>query len=294
MAGGIFSDPACATAGCGRPTTDAYLCWTCRDTLTSELAHIIEFRLGGHRGVPLPGLAAELTTTLLRSDHVGSESVGWIRYTPDNALPYAQHASDAADRLRNTLSTWIRDLWEINGGDDIGPLNCANSLVDMARWLQLRPSWMALHPAAGELYTDIIGAITHAWRVVDRAPERAYSGICGAQTEAGECGQPLYSAPEHEWVRCRTCGAEWVVAERRQWLLAHAELEPLTATRMAGLLNHAGITVTSAQIRSFAAHGRIEAAGRNDRGHPTYLIVDVRKALADRYKKRNIRGTRSA
>lgn len=280
MAGGFFSDPACASDGCGRPTTDAYLCWTCRDTLKIELTHIIEFRTSGHRGVPLPGLAAELTTTLLRNDRVGGESVGWIRFTPDQALPYAQHASDAGQRLRNTLSTWIRDLWETNGGSALGPLDCANSLVDMARWLLLRPSWMALHPAAGELYADITGAIAHAWAIVDRAPERVFSGMCGAQTEMGECGQPLYSAPEHDWVRCRSCDTEWVVAERRQWLLGHAELEPMTATRMAGLLAYAGVKITASAIRNLAFRGKIDPVSRNARGHAEYRIDDVRRVLA--------------
>lgn len=285
MAGGYFSDPSCARAGCGRPAVNAYLCSTCVDDLRVALEHIIEYPATDAHGVPLRGLADELTTTLLRNDRVG-ESVGWITLTPDNPLPYAQHASDAIATLRTVLSTWIRELWEVNGGDALGEFRCEDTLAGMADWLLLRPSWMSLHIAAGELYTDIIEAVEQAWRAIDRSPSRTYSGICGAQTEAGDCGQALYSHPDHEWVRCQACGAEWSVAERRQWLLMRAAETPLTATQMAGLLTHAGISITSGKIRAYASDGRIRAVGRNERGHPLYLISAVRQALADRYKRR--------
>jgi len=288
MAGGYFSDPQCTRPGCGRPVVDAYLCRTCGDDLRVELERIIEFNLTDSHGEPLPGLAAELTTTLQRNDRVGGESVGWITYTRDNGIPYALHASDASDHLRAVLSTWIRELWETNGGEAVlGDFRCEDTLVGMAGWLLLRPSWMTLHVAAGELYADITEAIYRAWRAIDRAPARAYSGVCGAVTdELGECGQPLYSDPDHTWVVCRACGAEWNVHERRQWLLALADETPLTATRMAGLLTHAGISVTAAQIRSYGAHGRIDVVDRDDRGHPMYRISDVRQAIVDRYKVR--------
>lgn len=289
MAGGYFSDPQCTRAGCGRPVVDAYLCRTCGDDLRVELERVIEFNLTDSRGKPLPGLAAELTTTLQRNDRVGGESVGWITYTPDNGIPYAAHAADAADHLRTVLSTWIRDLWETNGGHAVlGEFRCEDTLVAMAGWLLLRPSWMSLHIAAGELYADITEALYRAWRAIDRAPTRAYSGICGATDEdtGQECGQPLYSDPEHNWVVCKTCGAEWNVHERRQWLLNLAAETPLTATRMAGLLGHAGISISSARIRAYASDKRIEAVGRDGRGRPLYLISAVRQAIADRYKRR--------
>ena len=287
MAGGYYSDPSCARAGCGRPTVDAYLCRSCADALRVELEHVIEFPATDAHGHPLPGLADELITTLQRNDRTRGADIGWITYTPDNPTPYAQHAADAIATLRTVLSTWIRELWETNGGDALGQFRCEDTLAGMADWLLLRPSWMSLHIAAGELYLDITDAIANAWRVIDRAPANAYSGICGNTTDEGECGQPLYSHPDHDWVRCRTCGAEWNVTERRQWLLGLAAETPLTATRMAGLLTHAGIAVTAAQIRSYGAHGRIRIAGRNGRGHPLYRIADVRQAIADRYKKRS-------
>lgn len=286
MAGGIFSDPQCARAGCGRPTVDAYLCRTCAHDLRVELEHIIEWPATDARGTPIPGLEHELTTTLQRNDRVGGADVGWITYTPEHPIPYAQHASDAIATLRTVLSTWIRELWETNGGDAMGEFRCEDTLAGMADWLLLRPSWMSLHTAAGELYLDITQAIATAWRAVDRAPANVYSGICGATTDDGDCGQPLYSPPDHTWVRCRTCGSVWDVHERRQWLLGYAEQTPLTATRMAGLLAHAGITITAAQIRCYSARGRIEVVDRDQRGHPLYRISDVRKAIADRYKRR--------
>jgi hypothetical protein len=254
--------------------------------LRIELEHIIEFPATDAHGNPLPGLDHELTTTLQRNNRTGGDDVGWITYTPERPVPYAQHAADAIAVLRTVLSTWIRELWETNGGDAMGEFRCDDTLTGMADWLLLRPSWMGLHIAADELYADITGATAQAWRAIDRGPSNAYSGICGNTTDEGECGQPLYSHPDHDWVRCRTCDAEWNVAERRQWLLLLAAETPLTATRMAGLLVHARIAITAAQIRSYAAHGRIHAVGRNARGHPLYRIRDVREAIADRYKRR--------
>lgn len=282
MAGGFFSDPSCARADCGRPVLDAYLCRTCRDDLRTELERIIEYGQVDRNGKPLPGLAAELTTALLRNDRLGGDSAGWITYTPTAQLPYAQHASDAIEHLRTVLSTWIRDLWDTNGGETVlGDFRCVDTLPGMAGWLLLRPSWMALHPAAGELYIDIMEAVTRGWRIVYGPPARAYSGICGAPAEQGEwCQQPLYSAPEHDWVRCRSCGAEWVVAERRHWLLEHAANMPLTATRMAGLLTYAGVRVSASAIRGLAHRGEITVIDRDERQRARYRITDVRQALA--------------
>lgn len=114
MSGGTPThlDHSCVVPGCGRPAPHANLCRTCSDTLLADLRALIRHPGVDQRGVPLPGLVADLITTLSRSDRVGHASVGVITRTPTPQLPFAEHAADALSVLRGVLSSWIRDLWE--------------------------------------------------------------------------------------------------------------------------------------------------------------------------------------
>lgn len=97
-----MTDTPTCTAGCGRPSPDAYLCTGC----TSQLERIL---------AELPAHLAELEVTLTRQARTTRGGGGKPTKAAESPLPYDVAASDLADRVRNGLSTWIRHLTESRG-----------------------------------------------------------------------------------------------------------------------------------------------------------------------------------
>ncbi|RDI20342.1 hypothetical protein [Lentzea flaviverrucosa] len=85
-------------------------------------------------------------------------------------MPFNLGAAEVRDDLRNTLSTWVRELWETHGprravptgetgpdGEPLvdGVLDDLDLVPDMAAWLRRHPSWIEYHPAGGELVDEV-------------------------------------------------------------------------------------------------------------------------------------------
>ena len=83
--------PLCA---CGQPSPGAAICNTCTLALEQALRDAI-------------ALAPELDVALARMSRF---TTGTPRHRHGHPLPYDPHAADAAQRLRDTLTTWAREI----------------------------------------------------------------------------------------------------------------------------------------------------------------------------------------
>lgn len=93
---------------------------------------------------------------------------------------------------------------------------------------------------AGALVDDMLGLERKLARLVDRPPERWYAGKCSAQDpsdpDGSACTYELYASEESGTIRCRACGTEHDVADRRDFLLEEAKGYHVTATEAASAL----------------------------------------------------------
>lgn len=193
------------TTGCGRPS-ERELCEHCLWTLEQALAE-------------LPALLDELSTTLSRQAVMTERSDGGR--SAETPVPFHVEASAKLDDLRVFLVGWVRAIAEDNG-DDLP----ADSLRAMGRWLMARLDIIAQHPAADDIWDEIVSATREAWRIVDRAANRTrfQVGPCPevAEEDGAACpGEVWAFIPTHEAsaarLECRSCGTRW---ETHQWLRA--------------------------------------------------------------------------
>ncbi|MEU5847454.1 hypothetical protein [Saccharopolyspora shandongensis] len=261
--------PTCALPDCTRPTNEAAVCRSCLDLLRTDLATI-------------PDLVGELDVTIARQARTGQRVGGRPSEEP---LPFNAAASEIRDDLRGVLSTWIRDLWETYGprrevptGEvaadgtpvAVSELDPLDTLPDMAAWLRRHPSWIAAHPAAGDLVDEMLDAICRVRRAIDVPPERLYCGPCP------DCGTGLYARPDRVSVTCRECDTRHDVAELRAALLAAARDHLATATEIAralpGLL---GRELSANTVRTWAYTGRLAKRTPDAQGRPRYRVGEV-------------------
>ncbi|MCI2424112.1 hypothetical protein MOQ72_42625 [Saccharopolyspora sp. K220] len=262
----------CSVPSCSNPVTGGNLCGACLGRLDADLAAVAD-------------LVAELDTTIIRQARTG-QRVG-ARPT-EEPLPFNTSASEIRDDLRNVLSTWVRDLWEIYGprrqvptgevaadgtpvvAAELDSLDLADELPDMAAWLRRHPSWIAPHQAAGELVDEILDAIGRARRAIDLPPELVYCGPCPV------CGTDLYARPDRGTVVCRGCEERHEVTERREVLLDLARDQLATAAEIAralpGLL---GRELSANTVRTWAPTGRLAKRAPDAQGRPRYRVGDV-------------------
>lgn len=252
----------CVT-GCGRPADEFFLCMGCWGEVERDLGDVA-------------ALAEELETTITRQAKTTS-GVGVTSRSAETPLMFHQAASEVQDDLRSVLVAWVRDLWETNGADQ---LDAEDTLEGLSRWLLRHPTWIRTHPAGEELHDEITDAIKRCWQVIDRAPDRVYLGTCTAVYEGVHCTEELYGHHDRQTARCRTCGTEWDMTFRREWLLDQIADRHLTAAEMSQALpSWLDQPLTPAQIRGWAHRGRIRQCGQRAVGPrkavPLYRVGDV-------------------
>lgn len=229
---------------CSAPT-DVYLCALCLSKLEHDLGDIA-------------WLAEELDTTIARLDKQGKATVGFVRSGGDEQpLPLNLGAVEAKHKLRDFLWSWTACLWEAFGVRDtngqLPKLALRIDLVDLSRWLLRHPTWIADHEAAEYLYKEIRGAVSKAFRAVDAAPDKVFIGPCSTEQDGFTCEQDVYAVRGRDNARCRTCGAEHVVSERRKVMAGAVAHQELTAEELSRALPEwLGVPVTSSQIRQWA------------------------------------------
>jgi hypothetical protein len=262
----------CSVPLCGNPATGGYMCGVCLGRLDCDLAEVAE-------------LVADLGATITRQTRTGHR-VG--SRPAEVGLPFNDGAAAVRDDLRNVLSTWVRDLWESCGpwrevptgdtGPDgtpvvgwvLDPLDLDDTLQEMAAWLRRHPSWIAEHPAAGELVDEIGDAVARVRRAVDLPPALVFCGPCP------DCGTDLYARPDRVIVACRECGARHDVEALRAALLDAARKVTATAAEIARALPALlGRELSANTVRTWARAGKLTRRKPDERGRPRYLVGEV-------------------
>jgi hypothetical protein len=278
----------CVT-GCGRPTQRA-LCMYCLSEMVTGLRQLstggVE-RVRKHRvptpGVKIheqpmkdvidrrPGLCEELDVTLARLDKMGtsSDKVGGSGEEP---WPFKPSASEVGWVLRNTITTWARDVVETYPHLTLS----ATKTPEVAAWMANVAGLLAEHPAADEMYSEITDAVALVKRVIDRYAEKIQLGKCGAVFEGVECMDDLYGARDKALVRCRTCGTEHDAAAR--WARIQADVREHLAT--AAEIERAAVSIYGQKlnvktIRTWANRGRIQTYGTNGHKEPLHKVGEV-------------------
>lgn len=301
---------------CGSET-ETFLCGSER-TLAGCLGKLMR-KLGD-----CAALSEELDTTLSRQDKAGGASVGFVSSGGgERPSPINLGASDAGSLLRDRLGSWARDLWETNGIPDedgqLPPINVANTIVSLSRWLMRHPLWIALHPAADDLYDEVMETIRLTWRSVDTAPGKVYIGRCSRVIDewwgddeqpegpAPMCQEELY-AREGDWEkRCPVCCYIHDVGKRKEVLGQAVEKQYVPLKTLVGLVTDRGLHLTTSMIRNLRARKRITAYVNATEGDETdqfgapirprtdededltslFLVGQVLDVITNRYKRLN-------
>lgn len=205
-------------------------------------------------------IVEDLNVTLSKQARVGnpSGSAGLAR----ERSPINVGAMAAGDNLANVLTTWARDVLN---DDEIRRTTSGwgNPSADAAAVLLSNVDHVRRHPAVVELIDEIADAIAQARRVVDRPEDSVFVGPCMNEVPDEECNlitcmEDLYARQGASAVRCKVCGAEHEVAERREWLLEQAKDRLFTVREAAQMVGRVGrIEVTEDRIRGYLRRGRL-------------------------------------
>lgn len=256
----------------------AWLCTRCTVDLERDLGDVT-------------GIVNDLEISYTRQVRLGSR-VG--ARSVDTPVPYNAKAGVLLEQLRNSLSTWVRDVLE----DNIqlaGPTcracahpSCAatrrrqgpgDGLPAMAQWLLVRINVLRHHRQVVDLAQDISDVLEKARLLVDRPADRWYAGPC-------DCGYELWVEANASGVRCEACDTVHVVEKRREWLLAEAKDRLATASVIAAALTTFGAECTPDRIWKWAQRGRLLSHGRDGQGRPLYRVGDVDELLATQTRRR--------
>lgn len=257
--------PTCVVCGA---ESETFLCGSER-TLSGCLGKLMR-KLGD-----CAALADELNTTLSRQDKCRGAAVGYVSNGGDERpIPVNIGAMDAGLMLRDRLGLWARDLWETNGIPDedgsLPPINVTNDIVSISRWLMRHPLWIALHPAADDLFDEVSETIRLAWKSVDTAPGKVYIGQCSTVTEqwwgdeeprpegpAPACFEELY-AREGDWEKqCPVCMTIHDVTERREVMNEARDDQYVPEETLLSVVNGEGESLTRPMLRSLRRRKRV-------------------------------------
>jgi hypothetical protein len=269
---------------CGRPT-DVVACNRCADRLAELLADI-------------PALVVELDTTIARLGRSGPGG----RRGRETPLPYHPNAAEALTHLRSVLSGYAAVIAKERSlpllleaarqarawsGRAVVPTPPATDYAVLAgRWLLNNLQTLRKVDQFPVILDAVFLAHRDGWRACDRAPDRAYAGPCDGlgsvvvDTELPEpCGYDLLADPEWVTVRCRTCGHEYDVALRRQWMLDDLREFLGSAEWVSTAVASCGVKVPAATIRQWKKRGKIQprdwTVGLTGQPQPLYLVADV-------------------
>jgi hypothetical protein len=209
----------------------------------------------------IPALAVQVDVTISRQGATAGSGGARSAVRP---VPFDVRASAALGDLKAILVGWVRVFAE--GGTD-WPVDSVGACAD---WLGRRVADLRVHPAAGEIVTEVGTATAACWWAIDRAPELSFAGACV------ECAAPLYVAAGAAVVRCPTagCAASYDLTGRRAFLLDAARDYVLTAAELRRALPAWGAPLNDSTLRSWRARGRLRPAGEVA-GRAVYRIGDV-------------------
>jgi hypothetical protein len=242
---------------CDRPSPDgAYLCQAdCWPALDSDL-HLLGW------------LDHQLTVTRTRQSRLAG---GGRRPAGDQPLGYGAGAATAQDALRNTVTTWARDLWL----GRVWPVG--TTITTLVTAMRNDPAPIRLHPAADQIVRDVERHRDWALSVINPLDDEATYGVCDAElADGGTCGAYLYGEADAAWVRCRTCHTQHETRERRDWMRRRMEVHYFRAATLARLLPRMiDRPVSASGIRNWTARGKLIRTSTDADGWITYCCGDV-------------------
>lgn len=238
--------------------------WVCR-RCASSLRLLLE---------GLPALLVDLEVARTRQARMGSGGGGRSSSTP---LPWGERAADADFVLRETVRANL--AWVLGVRGHVAPLSWAG----VGQYLVAAVSWVVAHPDGPQVVDELLVALRHARRAVDRPADREFVGRCGGTTPLGErCTEALYCLPGAAEVDCPRCGWVWQVGERHQRMLGVLADELLPASAAARAATALGVRVAESTVRTWRRRGVLAPAvdergnPRADRaGRPLYRVGDV-------------------
>lgn len=214
-------------------------------------------------------LDEQLTVTRTRQGRVaGSGGLADPELPP---VDYHLGAARCQDALRNTVTTWARDI-----------LHAPATFSDVEELCQLLrdPRPIQQHPAAGEIAADFERIRKWALRVINPAEEGMAYGVCGADLDDGStCPAHLYGDvddPQASWVRCRRCRTQHETAPRREsmrWRMEGLYFRAASLARLLPVL--VDRPVSADHIRAWQRAGKPIKMHADQDGFPTYRCGDV-------------------
>lgn len=255
--------PRCGVEGCTRPAPAGALCGAHVEQVTEALND-------------LPALAHALDARYLRQQRFSVASLH-ERKPDESSVPFDEQAG----RLRRELSRFLLH-WVTSVPHRAGRLR--NTAESETAYLVGSMTWLAGHPEFAEELIGLHGRIVAA---VDRPPDLVYLGVCSAVRDGQECPEDLYAEWGAPVAKCRACGRQHDVRQRRDVLLAAIADQLAAATDIARGLSGLDMNVTAERIRQWKARGRIIERGPNYQGQPLFRVGDVLDLLVTDNRKRN-------
>lgn len=234
---------------CGTPVGDGYLCRGCTRALVSDLSDVA-------------WLSDELDTQLSRQATAGAVGAG--RRHSDPPLPYDVAASEAASRLRSTLSTWA----PADSDMATAPQMAARLLGRIERIRRGRWAWL--------MRDQIAGAVDNARRAIDR-PGVVRFLPCPSEDD---CRGRIRVTADTIVARCDVCGWE---TDNLPWLgrmLRADEPALVTATDACHRLRVEGVELAPATIRKWVERGKLAALACTIIGRRNLYDLDEIRAVA--------------
>jgi hypothetical protein len=266
-----------STCRCGRPTRDeAYVCDDCTRSLSVVLAEV-------------PWLEVELETSMTRAKGVDYRTKGGTQAT-ETPSPVSWAVSEARDHLKALLVTWVLfcDAERVRSQSPDRGLP-RDTLTAVSRWLMWRVDGLALLETGADAVDEITSAAAHCRRLIDRPADRMYAGRCGSVDEDTTCQVDLYAKVGARLLVCRSCGTEWNVADRREWLLKEAEEVLATAVEISRAVSWLGAEpLTADRVRQWAARERLLVRGHDRYGKALYRVGDVIDLVAGGETRRTV------
>lgn len=272
---------------CGAPTRDdAAICDACTRLLRRLLGEV-------------PAVVRELMLQVTRQSQSGPR-VG--ARSSEKPLPFNDHAAKMRDELHRVLAGASFEV--ATSLDTDPPIGAAQW---HAAWLVGHMDALRVHKGAAGILEAVKGAHRDATRAFDRTPDRVFAGPCLADipisvdlgpgeqvtftTGDVQCPAELYAKAGARSVKCKNCGAEFDVAERRAWLLQEVEDILWPAKDIAGALPwFMDELITADTVKGMARHGLISQRGTlpSTYGEDTvlYKVGDVISVLRSRAERR--------
>jgi predicted RNA-binding Zn-ribbon protein involved in translation (DUF1610 family) len=278
----------CAIETCNRPVPDtSFICPPCGARLRAALERVpddvtppgmVSDGRGGMRqatdgGRTVYGIASSLVHAIQRETRVARDTDDATPYAiREMPLPYDPGASEILAVLADTMTFWAISIADQRGVD----YPAANPEA-LSWFLAGQVDWLRAQHAGAEAFDELNAAIRAAERATDRPAERRYAGPCTAMYDPSNdgreqvCGTDLYAREGRDQVACPTCGTEYPLTARREWLRELAAERLLPAAELCRAIDGLGRPVSLNTFKSWVKRDQLIP-----RGHiPGYLGREV-------------------